>query len=82
MHNLFTKHPKENGHSGFFSHLFFSSSIAVRMAIATCVFTVHAFFPFIPIPKFLNLEMLTVLAWEKHLEMTIQYLIRKNLDTL
>ena len=70
MFNLFTKHPKENGHSGFFSHLFFSGEIALRMAIATCVFTVHAIFPFIPIPKFLNLEM------------TIQYLIKKNLDTL
>jgi len=70
MHNPFTKHPKENGHPGFFSHLFFSGSIALRMSIAVCVFTVHAIFPFIPIPKFLNLEM------------TIQYLIRKNLDTL
>jgi len=70
MNNFFTKHPKENGHPGFFSHLFFSGSIALRMAIATCVFTVHSIFPFIPIPKFLNLEM------------TIQYLIKKNLDTL
>jgi len=70
MNNLFTKHPKENGHPGFFSHLVFSGSIALRMAIATCVFTVHAIFPFIPMPKFLSLEM------------TIQYLIKKNHDTL
>ncbi len=70
MNNLFTKHPKENGHSGFFSHLFFAASIALRMAVATCVFSTHAVFPFIPIPKFLNLEM------------TIQFLIRKNHDTL
>jgi hypothetical protein len=70
MNNLFTKHPKENGHSGFFSHFFFAGSIALRMAISTCVFTVHAIFPFIPMPKFLTLEM------------TIQYLIKKNHDTL
>jgi hypothetical protein len=31
---------------------------------------IHALLPFIPLPKFLNLEM------------TIQYLIKKNLDTL
>lgn len=70
MNNIFTKHPKENGHSGFFSHLFFACSIALRMAIATCAFTVHAIFPFIPMPKYLTLEM------------TIQFLIKKNLDTL
>ena len=70
MNNLFTKHPKENGYPGFFSHLFFSGSIALRMAVATCVFALHSIFPFIPIPKFLNLEM------------TIQYLIKKNHDTL
>mgnify|MGYP003628109712 FL=1 len=70
MNNIFTKHPKENGHSGFFSHLFFACSIALRTAIVTCVFTIHAIFPFIPMPKFLTLEM------------TIQFLIKKNLDTL
>ena len=59
MFNLFTKHPKENGHSGFFSHLFFSGEIALRMAIATCVFTVHAIFPFIPMPEFLDLKETT-----------------------
>ena len=70
MHNPFTKHPKENGHSGFFSHFFFSGSIALRTIVAASAFGIHAVFPFIPMPKFLNLEM------------TIQYLIRKNLDTL
>ena len=70
MNNLFTKHPKENGHHGFFSHLTFAGSIATRMALVACVFALHSIFPFIPIPKFLNLEM------------TIQYLIKKNLDTL
>jgi hypothetical protein len=70
MNSPFTKHPKENGHSGFFSHFVFAASISFRTAIASFTFLVHALFPFIPLPKFLNLEM------------TIQYLIRKNLDTL
>ena len=70
MHNPFTKHAKENGHSGFFSHFLFAVSISARTAIASLTFFMHAFFPFVPTPKFLNLEM------------TIQYLIRKNLDTL
>ena len=70
MHNPFTKHPKENGYSGFFSHFVFAASISLRLTAAAATFFMHAFFPFVPIPKFLNLEM------------TIQYLIRKNLDTL
>tara|TARA_R110002110_G_scaffold21518_2_gene85476 strand:- start:400 stop:612 length:213 start_codon:yes stop_codon:yes gene_type:complete len=70
MFNLFTKHPKENGHSGFFSHMMFSFLISVRLLTAALTFLLHSIFPFIPIPKFLNLEM------------TIQYLIKKNLDTL
>ncbi len=70
MYNLFTKHAKENGYEGYFSHLAFAFSISLRMTVVSTVFAVHAFLPFIPIPKFLNLEM------------TIQYLIKKNLDTL
>ena len=70
MYDLFTKHAKENGHDGYFSHLFFAFPISARMMIASLAFAVHSFLPFIPIPKFLNLEM------------TIQYLIKKNLDTL
>ena len=70
MINLFTKHPKENGHSGYFSHLAFAIAIALRLLISSTAFALHSFLPFIPLPKFLNLEM------------TIQYLIKKNLDTL
>jgi hypothetical protein len=70
MYNLFTKHAKENGHVGYFSHFKFSLAIAFRTSVASFVFVIHALLPFIPLPKFLNLEM------------TIQYLIKKNLDTL
>ena len=70
MHKLFTKHAKENGHEGYFSHLGFALSISLRMLLASLAFAIHSFLPFIPLPRFLNLEM------------TIQYLIKKNLDTL
>ncbi len=70
MYNPFTKHPRQNGHNGYFSHFIFATSIAFRTAITSAAFMLHAALPFIPTPKFLNLEM------------TIQYLIRKNLDTL
>jgi len=70
MYNPFTKHPKENGYSGYFSHFAFAFSIAIRMLVTSSAFMLHSFLPFIPLPKFLNLEM------------TIQYLIKKNLDTL
>lgn len=70
MHNPFTKHAKENGHSGYFSHFYFAHCISVRLAMAAMSFFVHSLLPFIPLPKFLNLEM------------TTQYLIKKNLDTL
>tara|TARA_R110000824_G_scaffold100088_4_gene237920 strand:- start:4848 stop:5063 length:216 start_codon:yes stop_codon:yes gene_type:complete len=70
IYNPFTKHAKENGHSGYFSHLTFAFPIAIRLLICSSAFALHCFLPFIPLPKFLNLEM------------TIQYLIKKNLDTL
>jgi len=70
INNLFTKHAKENGHSGYFSHFAFAIPIAFRLLISSAAFALHSFLPFIPLPKFLNLEM------------TIQYLIKKNLDTL
>ena len=70
MYNLFTKHAKENCYEGYFSHLAFALSVSIIMMFASVVFAIHSFLPFIPIPKFLNLEM------------TIQYLIKKNLYTL
>tara|TARA_R110000824_G_scaffold247300_2_gene436389 strand:- start:261 stop:476 length:216 start_codon:yes stop_codon:yes gene_type:complete len=70
MSNLFTKHAKENGHAGYFSHFAFAFPMSIRMSMAACAFALHSILPFIPLPKFLNLEM------------TIQYLIKKNLDTL
>ena len=70
MHNLFTKHPKENGHPGYFSHFSFSFLIGARLAASSLFFMMHSIFPFIPVPKFLNLEK------------TTQFLVKKNTETL
>ena len=70
IHNLFTKLPRENGHSGYFSHFLFSFSIGSRLVASSLFFIVHSIFPFIPVPKFLNLEK------------TTQFLVKKNTETL
>ena len=70
MINIFRKHPVENGHDGYFSHLVFAFSIGTRLLITSGFFLVHSVFPFIPTPKFLSLEK------------TTQYLIVKNHGTL
>ena len=38
MYNLFTKHAKENGHNGYFSHFVYAFPISVRTAIASVAF--------------------------------------------
>ena len=70
MYSLFTKHPKKNGHPGYFSHLSFSFLIGARLAASSLFFMMHSIFPFIPVPKFLNLEK------------TTQFLVKKNTETL
>jgi hypothetical protein len=56
MINLFNKHPKESKFSGYFSHMKFAVSISLQLLASSVVFIAHAVFPFIKIPKFLNLE--------------------------
>ena len=70
MNNPSTKHAKENGYNGYFLHFAFAFGISLRITLSAAAFFVHSLLPFIPLPKFLNLEA------------TIQYLIKKNLDTL
>jgi len=70
MFNLLTKHPRENGHNGYFSHMKFILPAALRLFASSIMFFIHSLFPFIAVPRFLNIEM------------TIQYLICKHHDTL
>jgi len=70
MFDLFTKHPRENGHEGYFSHFKFAFSICSRLFLVSVAFFIHSVFPFIPTPKFLNLER------------TTRFLVVKNSETL
>ena len=70
MNNLFTKHAKENGHQGYFSHMWFALTIGCRLMVTSGFFLLHAALPFIPVPDRLNLEK------------TTQFLIIKNHGTL
>tara|TARA_Y100000401_G_C8257359_1_gene191449 strand:+ start:351 stop:566 length:216 start_codon:yes stop_codon:yes gene_type:complete len=70
MNNLFTKHAKENGHSGYFSHMWFALTIGCRLLVTSGFFMLHALLPFVPMPNSLSLEK------------TTQFLIVKNHGTL
>ena len=70
MINIFTKHAKENGHNGYFSHMRFAFSIGCRLLVTSGVFMLHAILPFVPMPHSLSLEK------------TTQFLIIKNHGTL
>ena len=66
MKSLFNKHPRSNGFSGYFEHACFALGISGRLMMSTCLFLLHAILPFMPMPKFLNLEA------------TIDYLKKSN----
>ena len=68
IYNLFTKHPRENGHGSYFSHFLFSFSIGARLAVSSLFFLLHSILPFIPVPKLLNLEKTTEFLIEKNSE--------------
>jgi hypothetical protein len=70
MINLFRKHPKENGYSGYLSHFAFAFAVSLRLSIVSTYFLIHAIFPFIPVPKSLNLEE------------TIDFMVDKNQEIL
>jgi|TARA_R100000008_G_C3446877_1_gene97339 hypothetical protein len=55
MKNPFTKHPHERGRT-YWHHLSFATRVGLAMLASSLVFLVHAVFPFVPIPKQLNLE--------------------------
>ena len=55
LKEIFTNHPYSFGES-YFEHLFFTIFVVIRSIVVAGVFLIHGFFPFIAIPKFLNLE--------------------------
>jgi len=64
MDNPFTKHPHSKGRT-YWHHLRFSSKISLAMLASGVIFLIHAVFPFVPIPKQLNLEAaaLRLIKW-------------------
>tara|TARA_Y100001963_G_C6506556_1_gene320209 strand:+ start:133 stop:369 length:237 start_codon:yes stop_codon:yes gene_type:complete len=56
MRNLFTKHPKETVGETWRQHCYFAIGVGFRLIFTALIFIIHGVFPFIAIPKWLNLE--------------------------
>ena len=56
MYNPFTKHPKDNDGETWWEHFKFTLGVGIRLIFTSLIFIVHGIFPFISIPKWLNLE--------------------------
>ena len=55
MLNLFTKHPRENADETWWKHCKFACGIGLRLYLTSFIFIIHGIFPFIKIPKWVNL---------------------------
>ena len=56
MHNPFTKHPREAVDETWGQHCYFAVGVGIRLIFTSLIFILHGIFPFISIPKWLNLE--------------------------
>ena len=56
MYNPFTKHPKDTVGESWGQHCYFAIGVGIRLIFTSLIFIVHGIFPFISIPKWLNLE--------------------------
>ena len=54
--NPFTRHPKKCVNETWFQHCKFTIHLGLRLIVTALIFIVHGLFPFIPIPRWLNLE--------------------------
>ena len=68
MHNPFTKHPRECVNETWWKHCQFAIGVGIRLVFTAIIFVIHAVFPFVTIPRWLNLED------------TIVFLERENQD--
>ena len=55
MHNPFTKHPRDNNMGNYWQHCKSACGIGIRLYITAFIFIIHGIFPFIKIPKWVNL---------------------------
>ena len=56
MYNPFTKHPRENAGENWWQHCQFAIGVGFRLIFTSLIFILHGIFPFIEIPRWLNLE--------------------------
>ena len=56
MRNLFKKHPQETVGETWGQHCYFAVGVGIRLIFTSLIFILHGIFPFISIPKWLNLE--------------------------
>ena len=68
MYNPFTKHPRECVDENWWQHCQFAIVVSIRLVFTSIIFVIHAVFPFVGIPRWLNLED------------TIVFLERENQD--
>ena len=68
MYNPFTKHPRETVNETWGQHCYFAVGVGIRLIFTSLIFIIHGIFPFISIPKWLNLEE------------SIRFLDRENID--
>jgi len=63
--HLFLAHPHHQGVS-YFAHLLFAMSISIQLGHRVIAFALHAVFPFIDIPRSLDLEATTRFLQEQN----------------
>ena len=56
MYNPFTEHPKETVGETWGQHCYFAVTVGIRLIFTSLIFIIHGIFPFISIPRWLNLE--------------------------
>ena len=56
MYNPFSKHPRENADESWWEHCQFAIGVGIRLIFTSIIFILHGVFPFIQIPRWLNLE--------------------------
>ena len=66
MHNPFTKHPRENADETWWKHCKFACGIGLRLYLTSFIFIIHGVFPFIKIPKWVNLTVSALYLLEEN----------------
>ena len=54
--NPFTRHPQKCVNETWFQHCRFTIHLGLRLIVTSLIFILHGIFPFIHIPRWLNLE--------------------------